>query len=93
MEELKTAAFEILLENPGSEQSDWANLLIEQYGSELSDEYGSPSEVYSSLEDLWESPYYDSRSGLEYDFHEWAEAFANETSVRMYYDLIEKIRK
>lgn len=44
MEELKTAAFEILLENPGCEQSDWANLLIEQNGSELSEEYGSPSE-------------------------------------------------
>lgn len=45
------------------------------------------------IEDLWESPYYDERSGLEYDFYEWAEAFATDASVRMYEDLTSQIEK
>ena len=43
-----------------------------------------------SLEDLWESPYLDEVSGLEYDFKTWAEAFSTDAAVQMYYDLTEK---
>ena len=93
LEELKAAAFEVLLLNPGCEQSDWAQILVEQYGTELIDAYGTdPREIYSSLADLWESPHHDKASGLEYDYREWAEAFATDTAVQMYYDLIKKIK-
>lgn len=92
LEELKAAAFEVLLENPGCEQSDWAQILVEQYGTELVDEYGpSPADVFASLADLWESPYYDENSGLEYDYKDWAEALWTEAAVQMYYDLTAKI--
>lgn len=91
MEELKAAAFEVLLLNPGCEQSDWAKILVEQYGTEVVDAYGKdPAEAYASLEDLWESPYLDEVSGLEYDFKTWAEAFATDAAVQMYYDLTDK---
>ena len=91
MEELKAAAFEVLLLNPGCEQKDWADILVEQYGTEVVDAYGKyPAEAYASLEDLWETPYLDEVSGLEYDFKTWAEAFSTDASVQMYYDLTEK---
>lgn len=94
LEELKSAAFEVLLLNPGCEQSDWAKILVEQYGTEVVDAYGKdPAEAYASLEDLWESPYLDEVSGLEYDFKTWAEAFATDASVQMYYDLTTKMNE
>ena len=91
LEELKAAAFEVLLLNPGCEQSDWAKILVEQYGTEVVDAYGTdPEEAYASLADLWQSPYFDRNSGLEYDFKTWAEAFATDAAVQMYYDLTDK---
>lgn len=91
VDEIKAAAFEVLLLNPGCERCDWVNTLVEQYGTELVDAYGTdPSEVYASLDDLWETPYTDRNSGLEYDYETWAEAFATDASVQMYYDLINK---
>lgn len=92
LEELKAAAFEVLLLNPGCEQSDWAKILVEQYGTEVVDAYGTdPEEAYASLEDLWESPYFDRNSGLEYDFKTWANAFATDESVMMYHDMLRDI--
>ena len=94
MEELKAAAFEVLLLNPGCEQTDWAEILIRQYGTEVVDALGNnPTDVYASLADLWESPYFDENSGLEYDYKTWAEIFDNEASVQMYYDMTEKNNK
>lgn len=91
LDELKTAAFEVLLLNPGCEQADWAKILVEQYGTELVDAYGKdPAEAYASLADLWESPYFDRNSRLEYDFKTWAEAFSTDAAVQLYYDLTEK---
>lgn len=94
LDELKAAAFEVLLLNPGSEHNDWVQLLIEQYATELTDEYGTnPADVYASLDDLWESPYFDKNSGLEYDYKDWAEAFATDAAVQMYYNLTERINE
>lgn len=90
LDELKSAAFEVLLLNPGCEQSDWADILIEQYGTEVVDAYGNnPPEVFALLADLWESPYFDKNSGLEYDYKTWAEALSTYAAVQMYYDLTE----
>ena len=88
LSELKAAAFEVLLLNPGCEQNDWTNTLVEQYGLEVVDAFGNdPAEAFASLADLWDTPYYDQNSGLEYDFKTWAEAFATDAAVQMYYDL------
>ena len=89
MDELRHAAFEVLLLHPGCEQSAWVDILIEQYGTEVVDAYGNnPTEVFADLADLWESPYLDENSGLERSYEEWAQAFATEAAVQMYYDLI-----
>lgn len=88
---LKDAAFEALLLNPGCNQGEWADILVGQYGTEVVDAYGKdPAEAYASLEDLWESPYFDRNSGLEYDFKTWAEAFSTDAAVQMYYNLTDK---
>ena len=93
LDELKQAAFDILRQNPGSDMNDWKDELISGYGNELMDEYGpDPADVHAALSDLWESPYLDEMSGLEYDFSEWALAFATDESVRMYNDLISQSR-
>ena len=91
LEELKSSAFEALLQNPGSEYNDWQQILIENYATKIENVYGSnPSEVFAGLADLWETPYEDTASGLEYTFCIWAAAFATDASVQMYYDMIDR---
>lgn len=89
LDELKADAFEVLLLNPGTGREEWKQILLEQYGTEVVDAYGNnPPEVFALLDDLWESPYYDKASGLEKDYKEWAEAFATEAAVDLYYELV-----
>ena len=90
MDELKAAAFEYLLLNPGSEFGDWQKGLIEDYPTEVVDALGNnPNEVYSDLADLWEREYLDPKTGMEQKFSEWAESFANESAVGVYYCLVD----
>lgn len=90
MDELKDAAFEYLLLNPGSEFGDWQQGLIEDYPTEVVDALGNnPDEVYSSLADLWEDDYEDPKTGIEQRLCDWALAFATEQSVNIYYKLVE----
>lgn len=93
MRELKGAAFEYLLLNPGSECGDWQKGLIEQYPAEVVDALGTdPEEAYAGLADLWESDYRDRETGIEQKFSEWAKAFANEYAVGIYYFLVDACR-
>jgi hypothetical protein len=90
MDELKAAAFEFLLLNPGSEFSDWQQGLIEQYPTEVVDALGSnPEEVYAELADLWQDDYCDPTTGIEQSYDEWAQSFCNEYSVGIYYYLVD----
>lgn len=90
MQELKDAAFEVLLLNPGSDQGDWAQELVANYPTEVVDALGvSPESVYASLADMWSEDYYDTASDLEKSFSEWADAFCNEEAVSLYYALVE----
>lgn len=94
MDELKDAAFEYLLLNPGSEFGDWQQGMIEQYPSEVVDALGNnPGEVHADLADLWESDYLDPNTGMEQKFSEWAMSFANESSVGIYYYLVDACRE
>ena len=88
--EIKAAAFEYLLLNPGSDFGDWQQGLIQQYPSEVVDALGNnPFEVYAALTDLWEADYTDPRTGIEQSIKDWALAFATEQSVDLYYRLVE----
>lgn len=91
MSELKASAFEYLLLNPGSEFGDWQQGLIEQYPAEVVDALGTdPEEVYAALADLWDSEEYeDQATGICKRFRDWAEYFATERSVELYYMLVE----
>ena len=94
MNELKAAAFEVLLLNPGSTFDTWAERLVHQAGTELIDVYGTDAEtIGKGIEQLWRTAYIDENSGLERTFEEWAEAFATEASVQMYYALTDKHAK
>lgn len=89
MDELRHAAFEVLLLHPGCELEDWGGLLAEQYGTELIDAFGKDlDKITTSVIKMWKSPYLDENSGLERSYEEWAQAFATEAAVQMYYDLI-----
>lgn len=90
MTELKEAAFEYLLLNPGSEFGDWQQGLINEYPDAVVDALGAnPAEALAGLSDLWEREYEDPKTRLEYKFSEWAMAFANEYAVDMYYSLVD----
>lgn len=90
IDELKEAAFEYLLLNPGSEFGDWQQSLISDYPTEVVDALGTdPEEVYAALADLWESDYCDPKTGIEQKFSEWAMSFANEYAVGIYYFLVD----
>jgi hypothetical protein len=90
MDDLKAAAFEYLLLNPGSEFGDWQQSLISDYPTEVVDALGTdPEEVYAALADLWESDYCDPKTGIEQKFSEWAMSFANEYAVGIYYFLVD----
>lgn len=94
MDELKAAAFEYLLLNPGSEFGDWRKGLIEEYPAEVVDALGNnPQEVYSDLAELWKSEYTDPKTGLYQDFSEWAKAFSSEKAVGIYYYLVDAVDK
>lgn len=90
MEELKAAAFEYLLLNPGSKFIDWQKGLIKDYPTEVVDALGNnPGEVHSELTELWEREYLDPKTEIEQTFSEWAESFANESAVGIYYYLMD----
>lgn len=90
LDELKTAAFEVLLLNPGSEQADWSSILVEDYSIEVVDALGSePFEVFASLADLWEDVYLDPATGIEKSYEDWAITFCNQQTVELYYELVE----
>ena len=91
LDELKAAAFEVLLLHPGIERSQWTRLLVTQYGSEVIDAFGRDAPTaYASLDKLWLTPYRDENSGLERTYQVWAEAFSTEAAVQMYYDMTAK---
>lgn len=92
--ELKSAAFEALLLNPGSERQDWIDNLVENYGIEVVDALGNdPNEVFADLADLWDDVYLDPASGIEKSYSDWAETLCNEQTVDLYYELIERETK
>ncbi len=90
MDELKAAAFEVLLLNPGIEQGDWSSNLVENYPTEVVDALGtSPEEVFAALADLWDDVYFDPATGMEKSFSDWAQTFCNEKATDLYYALVE----
>lgn len=79
VEELKACAYNIIIENPGIDRSEWIDQLIRQYPSEVVDAFGvNPPEVYHELTDLWEMEYTDPETGEWNSFAGWSEYFVND---------------
>ena len=79
VEELKTCAFNIVRENPGIDRSEWIDMLIQQYPTEVVDAFGvNPQEVYHDLSDLWEMEYTDLDTGEWNSFAGWSEYFVTD---------------
>lgn len=79
VEELKACAYNIVMENPGIERSEWIDELIRQYPSEVVDAYGiNPREVYHDLSDLWEMEYTDPETHEWNSFAGWSEYLATD---------------
>ena len=58
--ELKTAAWNVLHENPGYGFDEWVQTLMDEYPAEVVDAIGShPAETYASLADMWDSEDYE----------------------------------
>lgn len=90
MDEVRAAAFEYLLLNPGSDLCDWQQGMVEDFPSEVIDAFGdNPDEVFEELANLWETEYTDPATGLWMDLRDWAETFATERAVNLYYELVE----
>ena len=93
MDELRAAAFEVLLLHPGSDYRSWSDILYEQYTMEVYDAFGEDENVIRpGIAKLWQEEYKDIASGLEYTYSEWAKVFATSEAVQMYYDMIEKLK-
>lgn len=90
-DDFRKIAFDVLLENPGSDFGDWQDFLINGYGEEVVDEFGdNPFDVFAELEDYWETmDYEDPRTGIFKTYSQWAEAFATPEAVSIYNDLID----
>lgn len=89
IEELKHAAFEVLLTNPGIDDKEWVGNLLLRYSSEVIDAFGrEPEKIHSSLFKLWKTDYHDNLSRLTRTFEEWSKAFSTEESVSMYQEMI-----
>ena len=78
LQEVKEAAWNIVRENPGIDRSEWMNMLLRQYPSEVVDAYGTnPREVFHDLSDLWELEYTDPDTGDWNSFADWSDYFQN----------------
>ena len=94
MDELRAAAFEVLLLHPGSDYRSWSDILYEQYTMEVYDAFGENENVIRpGMAKLWQSEYKDIASGLKHTYGDWAKVFATSEAVQMYYDLVEKLKK
>lgn len=90
MEDLKAAAFEVLLLNPGSDMNDWIRELTASYVPEVVDALGTDQrEVEMELEEMWDTAYLDPASCIEKTYREWANAFATYDAVDIYYALVD----
>ena len=93
IDELSTAAFEVLLLHPGCGRDGWIETLMEQYSIEVVDAYGTSHEIIrAALEDLWSQPYTDIATGTTLTYRQWADTLSTEADVERYYQRIKPNR-
>lgn len=82
LQELKDCAWNVVMENPGIDMAEWAQILIRQFPTEVVDAYGTNYyEVMHCLADLWETEYTNPDNGDWNSFAGWSEYFATDSDV------------
>ena len=88
LNELRNAAFEVLLLHPGITRETWVQTLMEQYAMEVTDALGTDEETTRErLIKMWGEDYTDT-AGETRSYAEWAALLATENDVSNYYKTI-----
>lgn len=88
MNELRHAAFEVLLLHPGTTRDTWVQTLMEQYAMEVTDALGTDEETTRErLNKMWGEDYTDT-AGETRSYADWAALLATENDVSNYYKTI-----
>lgn len=86
--ELRHAAFEVLLLHPATTRNTWVQTLIEQYPTEVADALGTDTETTRErLNKMWHDTYTDT-AGVSRTYAEWAARFATDAAINEYYKTI-----
>lgn len=88
LNELRNAAFEVLLLHPATTRETWVQTLMEQYPAEVTDALGTDTETTRErLKKMWHDTYTDT-AGETRSYAEWAALFATEENITEYYNSI-----
>jgi hypothetical protein len=88
LNELRNAAFEVLLLHPGITRETWVQTLMEQYAMEVTDALGTDEEqTRERLNKMWGEDYTDT-AGETRLYAEWAALFATENDISNYFKTI-----
>lgn len=88
LNELRNAAFEVLLLNPATTRETWVQTLMEQYPAEVADALGTDEEQFRErLNKMWGEDYTDT-AGETRSYADWAALFATENDITEYYKTI-----
>jgi len=88
MNELRNAAFEVLLLHPATTRDTWVQTLIEQYPTEVTDALGTDEQnARERLNKMW-GEYYTDTAGVTRSYAEWAALLATDAAITEYYKSI-----
>lgn len=88
LNELRNAAFEVLLLHPATTRDTWVQTLMEQYPTEVIDVLGTDEETTRErLKKMWGEDYTDT-AGETRSYADWAALFATENDITEYYKTI-----
>ena len=90
LNELRHAAFEVLLLHPATTRDTWVQLLMEQYPTEVTDALCTDKKMARErLNKMWGEDYTDT-AGVTRSYAEWAALLATEEDISNYYKTIPK---
>lgn len=88
LDELRNAAFEVMLLHPATTRDTWVQLLMEQYAMEVTDALGTDEETTRErLNKMWGEDYTDT-AGETRSYADWAALFATDAAITEYYKTI-----
>lgn len=86
--ELRNAAFEVLLLHLATTRDTWVQLLMEQYAMEVTDALGTDEKTTRErLNKMWGEDYTDT-AGVTRSYSDWAALFATDAAITEYYKTI-----